>query len=128
MQTGLSDVKIINFLSANFHMFLSDIILMLFRHKKPVASTTPSMKQNCSAFSFKSDERAERRKEASIPTSVWKVCVKDFEIIQLRCLKFVSVLNEAGGENACKGSRDASTPNKKAGNKIHEGNKIKLPA
>nr|GMD16706.1 protein WVD2-like 7 isoform X1 [Ipomoea batatas] len=58
------------------------------RHKRAVASATPSVKQSGSAFSFKSEERAERRKEA--------------------------ILDEVGGENECKGSRDASAPIEKA--------------
>lgn len=66
MQTGLQANEV-NFLNAHLSIYLSDICLILFRHKQALSSTKPGMKQHGSGFSFKSEERAERRKEASHP-------------------------------------------------------------
>lgn len=83
-------------------------MVLFFRNMQALSSSRPSAKQNGPTFSFKSDERAERRKEArNHPCFILGVSPKSYGRMKLNlfcAFKFISVLHEAGGEDACQGS------------------------
>ena len=82
--------------------------LFLCRHKLVDNSTKPGIKQSSSVFSFKSDQRAERRKEARkhVNFFFFMVFKKNKKELEPRGLfirsspSFTLVFHEVGGENS----------------------------